>query len=341
MASAPSPPQPSQYQSACIRDIPVLIDFLRPHLPRSSKVLHTLRTCQTSFYRHMDVSIFVDSLHSKALTTIVLTYATRNESPPSDSCVATDATPSPLPPSSTAGRNVCFFTLVEAVALAMLKEVVHYTAQFDFAGIDRSYRPLVTQLARWWEQQPHPLPVTVAVEYDPCQHFAYTAMRPPTPSPSPTASPSLTLTALPDDAATASLIASHWPYASASTPLLVQNLLTHFGGVGAYRDGRLVAWVVKQLYGAHGMVHVVKEERGKGVGRALIADMVRRELLRRQMEGGGSADQDSAEVVDEWTPFCYINDGNEASTRLFTAVGYKPHFDIDWMIWMPTTASTS
>ena len=317
--------------SAALHDIPFLLRFLRPHLPRSAKVLHTLRACQTPFKDSLDLSIFVDSLEPSAITSVILVYTTRT--PPS----AEITLPAPLPPASCVeGRNVCFFTLSEPVALSMLKRVVCFDAQFDFAGIERCYRPLLAQIGRWVEEQPHPHPIKLLVDYDPCYHFAYTTLAPPS-APSSPPDPSLTVRPLPADEVTASLISSHWPYASPSTPPHIQSLLSHFGGVGAYRHDRLIAWAVRQMYGALGMVHVVKEERGKGVGKAVIVEVVRRESERRQRERTGGAEE-TGEVVDDWTPFCYINEGNESSVRLFTSVGFTSLFPVDWQAWTPIIA---
>ena len=332
MSSSPPTKDEVPCLSAAPSDIPFLLRYLRPHLPRSAKVFHTLRSCQTAFSHNLDLSIFVDSFDPSRLTSVVLTYTTR---PP---LISDSSSPPPSPPPSCVeGRNVCFFTVQELVVLSMLKRLVCFDAQFEFAGIEQSYRPLLSQLSRWWEEQPHSPPVTFHIDYDPCRHFSYPALEPPPPSSSPP-DPTLILCSLPSDEATASLISSHWPYSSPSTPPHIQSLLSHFGGVGAYRHGHLIAWTVRQLYGALGMVHVLKEERGKGVGRAVIAEVVRRELERRRREKKEGL-METGEVVDEWTPFCYINDGNDVSVKLFTSVGFTPEFPIDWQTWTPSTSS--
>ena len=231
-----------------------------------------------------------------------------------------------------------------AVALLMLKRCVHFDAQFDFAGIERRYRPLVLDLQRWWEQLPRERAASVNLDYDPCHFFAYTSRRPP-PPPSPSSSAStITVSRLLADSPTAALIASRWPYSTAATASHVEALLHHFGGVGAWRDGTLVGWAVRQSYGAWGMVHVIKEERGKGIGKALIRGVVRQALEQAQPGEavGGQKDAQSGDdaVVDEYTPFCYINDDNTASLRLFASCGFVPLFDIDWIEWTPSLTPT-
>ena len=317
---------------------------------------HTLRSCQTPLLAHIDLAIIVNSVvPPSSLTTILLSYTTRfpahshPASPPSSSpSPAPSSSSSPSPSSSPSfspspGRNVTFFSTSPSPLLPLLQRYVDFSAQFDFAGVERHYRPLLTDLLTWRMQQPHLPPISITQEYDPCGHYAYTSPLPPPPTPPP---PSINLSPLPADPATSALIASHWPYSSPTTSPLVHALLTHLdNSVGAWRDGdggekgrgEVVGWVVRQLYGAYGMVHVMKEERGKGVGRAMVREVVRRDLEWRKREGGGGL----REQVDVDGVFCYINDDNVASQRLFASVGFTRLFDVDWVCCTPNPAAPS
>ena len=305
---------------------------------------HTLRSCQTPFAQELDLAILVDSLSPSSITTVLLNYTTRFPPTPPTSTPPSPTSLRSSPPtfSPSPGRNVTFFSTDPSQLFPLLQRYVNLTAQFDFAGVERHYRPLLTDLLTWWTQQPHPAPISIAQEYDPCYQYAYTSPLPPSPSPSPT-HPPFTLSTLPADLPTATRIASHWPYSSPSTASLVRGLLSQFDSVGAWSEGgELIGWVVRQMYGALGMVHVRKEERGKGVGRAMIREVVRRQLEHRKRSGGAVAGgTEGDEVVDECTPFCYINNINTASLRLFTSVGFIRQFEIDWVSWTPTPAVTS
>ena len=88
-------------------------------------------------------------------------------------------------------------------------------------------------------------------------------------------------------------------------------------------------------------------ERRGGVGRQLIRSVVETAVEERQQRSAAAAHDGSGQAVevetdgrvrvyDEYTPFCYTNDSNAASRRLFESVGFEHRFDIDWIVWKPT-----
>ena len=135
--------------------------------------------------------------------------------------------------------------------------------------------------------------------------------------------------------------------AGPGTAAFILRLLSVLQSWGAWRDGRLVGWAVRQAYGAIGMLHVLEEERGRGVGRQLLA-FRRHHDVRGEAEGlgnssaaaaaGVSHSEHGSERCDDFTPFCFINDWNDVSQRLFAAVGFRPVLQVDWLTWKPTAA---
>jgi GNAT superfamily N-acetyltransferase len=346
---------PQSHYSLCIC-------LQRAHLPRSSKTHHTLLACLTPLLPDLCPSVYANSLHPASLSTILLIYGDGNAAAykqqqqdqqehgttaalldPS-SAVSRGHSQSPCSPHS--GANVCFFSLDDATLTAMLQRYVDFSLEFDFAGIERRHvATLCPQLRSWWMQQHSDVGVTL--DHDACQQYAYLSSSPPRlVAASSSSSSSLSLSPLPATAEVASTIASHWRYAGPGTAAFILRLLSVLQSWGAWRDGRLVGWAVRQAYGAIGMVHVLEEERGRGVAKQLVAYAVNMMLDERRKASeagaaaaGGAGDSEAtSELCDDWTPFCFINDWNEISQRLFVAVGFKPVLQIDWLTWKPTTA---
>ena len=74
---------------------------------------------------------------------------------------------------------------------------------------------------------------------------------------------------------------------------------------GIDENGRLAAFAGTHAEGSMGMLEVLPDYRRRGMGEALEAC-----LIARQLEKG-------------WVPFCQIFDGNEPSLRLQKKLGLK------------------
>ena len=230
-------------------------------------MFHTLRCALTPFRPHLHLSIYANSLSHDSLTTVLIVYGPANahtvaaQQPEKPQPAtrhyhsATLDTPT-LPP---AAYNVSFHTTHPNTATAMLQHYVDFTREVEFAGVHRCHRTLVHSLRQWYEWQ-HADEV-VELQYDPCNHWDYPYTTPPASSgSSPTSCPpAARIARLPATLETGTLIASYWPYNSASTASLIHQLLVASmsssasdGSYGAYRDDQLVAWEVKQPYGAIG-----------------------------------------------------------------------------------------
>ena len=310
----------------------------RLHLPHSDKVFHTLRCALTSFRPHLHISIYADSLSHDALTTVLIIYGPANAltvaaHQPSQLLPAVLHHHSPTIDAATLpqkdGYNVSFHTTRPSTALAMLQQYVDFTREVEFAGIQRCHRSLVDEVKVWYEAL-H-ADEQVGLEYDACNHWDYPFALPPATSGTSSRTPSsLRIARLPATIETSAVIASHWPYSSPSTATMVHNLLlasstssASAGSYGAYRFDQLVAWEVKQPYGAIGMLHVQDSERRSGVGRQLIRAVVDIALHDRQQHSTAAADSscvkaspwlveaetndERVRVYDEYTPFCYTD----------------------------------
>ena len=257
---------PLDFTSALITNCVVLCIVQRHHLPHSDKVFHTLRRALTPYRPHLHLSVYADSLSHDTLTTVIIVYgpantrtaAAQQHGMPQPATIHRQslAVDSPtLPPDA---YNISFYTTRSSAAIAMLQHCVDFTRELEFAGVQRCHRTLVNDLQRWYEaQHTHE---RAELEYDPCNHWDYPFTVPPTSSgASPTNSVPARIARLPATTETAALIASHWPYSSPSTASLIRNLLLASeapppfnGSYGAYRGEELVAWEVKQPYGAIG-----------------------------------------------------------------------------------------
>ena len=241
----------------------------RPHLPRCDKVFHTLRCALTPFRPHLHVSIYADSLCHDTLTTVLLVYgpanartvATQQPNSPQPAAIARCSPTVDTPTQPTDAYNVSFYTTRSSTARAMLQHYVDFTREVEFAGIERAHRTLVDDIKHRYEA--HYTHQHVELQYDPCNHWDYPFTVPPASSDaSPAASSPVRIARLPATIETGALIASHWHYSSPSTAAFVHNLLLaassepsspSAGSYGAYRNDQLVAWEVKQPYGAIGI----------------------------------------------------------------------------------------
>ena len=238
----------------------------RRHLPHSDKVFHTLHCALTPFRPHLHLSIYADALCHDALTTVLIVYGPANartiaaQQPGKPQPAAlhhhTAAIDSPTPRPDA--YNVSFYTTRPSTAAAMLRRYVDLTRQLDFAGLQRCHRALIDDVRRLYEAE-H-ADERVELDYEPCNHWDYPFTVPPTSSgASPTASPPARIARLPATLDTGALIASQWPYSSPHTASFIHSLLLAEDALqpsdvsyGAYRGDELVAWEVRQPYGAIG-----------------------------------------------------------------------------------------
>ncbi|KAK3272486.1 hypothetical protein CYMTET_19216 [Cymbomonas tetramitiformis] len=115
----------------------------------------------------------------------------------------------------------------------------------------------------------------------------------------------------------AELINEHWTYKSETSLELVRHLLrAGAGGWGARVQGRLASWCLFYEDGAWGMMHTLEAYRRRGLGRRLVAAMLR------------EAQKDDAQLRKK--PFCFIVEGNTASERLFTSLGFRHVARVAW-----------
>ena len=243
----------------------------RQHLPHSDKVFHTLRRALTSFRPHLHLSIYANSLSHDDLTTVLIVYgranahtvAAQQPGKPQPAALHHHSPTINSPTQPPDACNISFHTTCTSTAMAMLQRYVDWTRELEFAGVQRCHRTLVDDMKRWYEAQHADEQAEVQLEYDPCHHWDYPFMVPPLSfGASPTHFSPARIARLPATIATGSLIASHWPYSSPSTASFIHALLLAAnssspsdGSYGAYRDEQLVAWEVKQPYGAIGTQH--------------------------------------------------------------------------------------
>ena len=266
-----SPPARTRDGLACLAQtddhIRLLIDWLGTQLPHSDKVFHTLRCALTPYRPHLHLSIYADSLSHDTLTTVLIIYGQGNASTAIVQAQQPNTTPQlaaslPIhqPTSSTPSTppdvyNISFHTTHPPTATALLQHTVDLTRPLEFAGIHRHHRQLVHALQRWYEAAHRE--EEVELEYDACNHYDYPFLVAPASlagAPPTAASGAVRFARLPATLETGALIASHWPYSSVGTAALIRNLLAaaESDSYGAYRGDQLVAWEVKQAYGAIG-----------------------------------------------------------------------------------------
>lgn len=78
-------------------------------------------------------------------------------------------------------------------------------------------------------------------------------------------------------------------------------------------DGELAAYMIVHANGSIGMLHTMEKFRNRKLGRRVASA-----LAEMQMERGMPV-------------YCYIVDGNEASLRVFTSLGFRREADVAWI----------
>ena len=295
-------------------------------------MFHTLRCALTPFRPHLHLSVYADAICHDALTTVLIVYGPANartvaaqqpgKPQPAALHHVTTAIDSPTPRPDA--YNVSFYTTRPSTAAAMLRRYVDLTRQLDFAGLQRYHRPLLDDVRR--QYQAEHAGQHVELDYEPCNHWDYPFTVPLTSSSaSPTASSRARIARLPATLDTGALIASQWPYSSPHTASFIHSLLLAEHALqpsdvsyGAYRGDELVAWEVKQPYGAigqcslaqaigcraqcdarrltrflvsvlSGMLHVKDSERRSGVARQLIQRVVEVAVAERMQPRAAAA----------------------------------------------------
>ena len=240
---------------------------------------------------------------------------------------------------SQVSLNVCFFSrdsdqtadedTAAITALIRAQSPLHRT--FDFAGIERRYHPIIHTIHQQTLQEAG---TNVSLDYDLCYQYDWT-----------NASlievakqerdDNIRLKPLACDDNTVNTIAAHWKYASPSTPALLMRLISTLPSIGAFDGDELVGWSVTQVYGATGMTHVKEGYRQRGIAQRIIRQFCIDAAARRKSASvrGHSTVDDSRLPYDEFTPFCYINQDNLISKRLFESVGFTKTVGIDWITW--------
>lgn len=78
--------------------------------------------------------------------------------------------------------------------------------------------------------------------------------------------------------------------------------------------GTLAAWIITNLDGSLGALYTMPEYRRRGLARALVAEHLKKHA--RDVRG-----------------FCHIERGNTASEKMWSALGWKPEWAVQWLRW--------
>ncbi|KPP71216.1 glycine N-acyltransferase-like protein 3-like, partial [Scleropages formosus] len=114
----------------------------------------------------------------------------------------------------------------------------------------------------------------------------------------------------------AELVNSNWKYGrNAMSYNSVKNYITNFPSWCVLdKSGKPVSWILMYQHGAMGLLYTVPEHRRKGYAKLLISIMA-----KHLLEQG-------------YPVYCFVDEGNEASYRLFTSMGFrhKPDYHTVW-----------
>lgn len=110
-----------------------------------------------------------------------------------------------------------------------------------------------------------------------------------------------------------------WKYGSKDTESLVKNTICVNFGIGLFRkeDGKLLAWNTMQHFAALGMLFTDIEERNKGYGRIVTAELAK------------------ALVEQNVVPYACVSEVNKPSTNLFTKLGFVIANRVTWIFVQP------
>lgn len=115
--------------------------------------------------------------------------------------------------------------------------------------------------------------------------------------------------------ADANLVDATWKYKSEGSLDAVCSIISSLPCVGICDETSLVCWCLVDIYGALGKLFTVREHRGKGLARCVVARLIDAFL------------QDGFKC----SPFCYITTGNDASSSVFKSLGFTKRRDCEWL----------
>jgi ribosomal protein S18 acetylase RimI-like enzyme len=242
--------------------------------------------------------------------------------------------------------------------------------RIEFAGILKRYRGLYEQLAAEADRVLSSTRQKVNLHYYPCYQYVLVSDNDlpascnlPNKTQELFENQLLRLEPLTTSQSIIDGIVRDWPYSSPTTPRHLSELLpspknipsphectrpttsrdqeTEVAGLrniqgsafGIFTEtDKMIAWCVRQSYGALGMVHVDPEWRRMGIGERVVWECCN-SLLSFRKVFGHTEKLNSEEIFDVFSPYCYIIDTNVPSMKMFTKLGFKQFDEVDWCTW--------
>ncbi|XP_067277127.1 glycine N-acyltransferase [Pseudorasbora parva] len=106
------------------------------------------------------------------------------------------------------------------------------------------------------------------------------------------------------------LVNSSWKFGCEHSKRMIKNMILNFPSCCVLdADDQPVAWILTYPSCALGMLYTVPEHRGKGYAKALVT------VMSKRLHSQG------------YPVYCFIEEGNQLSYRLFTSMGFKEETD--------------